>query len=135
MAAENAAAARTSSETTRAVRAEPLTMRCGLTDPQRVGAGAVVSHDRRLAAITDTYGRVAVLDLNRGHIIRLIKGCRDAQCAFVQVFKVPSSLIKNYIVPSLSYNYLYNSGFRSSKLMTKSSNCLQLRTRNVPYFS
>lgn len=44
-----------------------------------------VSPDRRLAAFADGYGRVAVLDVTKGHLIRLIKGCRDAQCAFVQV--------------------------------------------------
>ncbi|KAG6438671.1 hypothetical protein O3G_MSEX000134 [Manduca sexta] len=70
------------------VRSEPLTMRSGLYDTQRVGTVAVVSPDRRLAAFVDSFGRVALLDVNRGHLVRLFKGCRDAQCAFVQLFEV-----------------------------------------------
>ncbi|KAJ8721530.1 hypothetical protein PYW07_002305 [Mythimna separata] len=68
------------------IRSEPLSMRNGLYDGQRHGNVVAVSPDRRLAAIVDSFGRVAVLDVTRGHLIRLIKGCRDAQCAFVQIF-------------------------------------------------
>lgn len=60
-------------------------MRNGLYDGQRHGNLVAVSPDRRLAATVDSFGRVAVLDVTRGHLIRLIKGCRDAQVAFVQV--------------------------------------------------
>lgn len=67
------------------VRSEQLLMRAGLYDSQRHGTVVAVSPDRRLAAVADNVGRVAVLDVQRGHLIRLFKGYRDAQCAFVQV--------------------------------------------------
>lgn len=67
------------------VRSETLTLRSGLYDAQRQGSSVVISPDRRLAAIADSFGRVAVLDVKKGHLIRLFKGYRDAQCAFVQV--------------------------------------------------
>lgn len=70
------------------IRSEPLSLRSGLHDAQRHGTSVTVSPDRRLAAVVDSFGRVAVLDVNRGHLIRLIKGCRDAQCAFVQIFEL-----------------------------------------------
>ncbi|XP_059049592.1 rab3 GTPase-activating protein non-catalytic subunit-like [Achroia grisella] len=70
------------------VRTEPLSMRNGLYDVQRQGTSVVVSPDRRLAAVVDSFGRVSVLDIKRGHLIRLFKGCRDVQCAFVQIFDV-----------------------------------------------
>lgn len=67
------------------IRSETLSMRNGLHDAQRYGNLVAISPDRRLAAIVDNFGRVAVLDVLRGHLIRLFKGYRDAQCAFVQV--------------------------------------------------
>ncbi|CAH0702462.1 unnamed protein product [Spodoptera exigua] len=70
------------------IRSEALSMRNGLFDGQRNGNSVAVSPDRRLAAIVDSLGRVAVLDVTRGHLIRLFKGCRDAQCAFVQIFEM-----------------------------------------------
>ncbi|XP_028156168.1 rab3 GTPase-activating protein regulatory subunit [Ostrinia furnacalis] len=70
------------------VKSEALTLRSGLYDTQRQGSSVVISPDRRLAAISDVFGRVAVLDVKRGHLIRLFKGYRDAQCAFVQIFDV-----------------------------------------------
>lgn len=62
-------------------------MRNGIYDIQRHGTTVAISPDRRLAAFADNLGRVAVLDITKGHIIRLFKGCRDAQFAFVQVLK------------------------------------------------
>ncbi|RVE41337.1 hypothetical protein evm_014014 [Chilo suppressalis] len=70
------------------VRSESLSLRNGLLDAQRQGATVAVSPDRRLAAFTDNFGRVAVLDIKKGHLIRMFKGYRDAQCAFVQIFDV-----------------------------------------------
>ncbi|XP_026732336.1 rab3 GTPase-activating protein regulatory subunit [Trichoplusia ni] len=68
------------------IRSEVLSKRNGLYDGQRQGNVVAISPDRRLAAIADSFGRVAVLDVTRGHLIRLFKGYRDAQCAFVQIF-------------------------------------------------
>ncbi|XP_034827248.1 LOW QUALITY PROTEIN: rab3 GTPase-activating protein non-catalytic subunit [Maniola hyperantus] len=68
------------------IRAEQLSMRNGIFDAQRHGTTVAISPDRRLAAFTDSLGRVAVLDISKGYVIKLFKGCRDAQCAFVQIF-------------------------------------------------
>ncbi|CAK1540482.1 unnamed protein product [Leptosia nina] len=82
------------------IRAESLIMRNGISDPLRCGTSVIVSPDRRLAAITDNLGRVSVLDVNKGYLIRLFKGYRDAQCAFIQLFdsdtkKPQISLVKD----------------------------------------
>lgn len=63
-------------------------MRSGLYDAQRHGTMVTISPDRRLAAFVDNFGRVAILDINKGYLVRLFKGCRDAQCAFVQVSSI-----------------------------------------------
>lgn len=76
----------TSVSTEPLVRAESLALRNGICDTQRHGSAIAISPDRRLAAVADNLGRVAVVDVKRGHLIRLFKGYRDAQCAFVQVF-------------------------------------------------
>ncbi|XP_032515034.2 rab3 GTPase-activating protein non-catalytic subunit [Danaus plexippus] len=68
------------------IKAESLSMRNGIYDSQRSGTFVSISPDRRLAAFTDSLGRVSVLDISKGYIIRLFKGCRDAQCAFIQIF-------------------------------------------------
>ncbi|XP_013187310.1 rab3 GTPase-activating protein non-catalytic subunit [Amyelois transitella] len=73
------------------IRSESLYMRYGLYDSQRQGTSVVVSPDRRLAAITDNFGRIAVLDVKKGYLIRLFKGYRDAQCGFVQLFDVENN--------------------------------------------
>ncbi|KAM3964297.1 LOW QUALITY PROTEIN: rab3 GTPase activating protein [Aphomia sociella] len=83
------------------VRSEPLSMRNGLFDPQRQGTSVAVSPDRRLAAVTDSFGRVAVLDIKRGHMIRLFKGNRDAQCAFVQIYDADNKIPKQAIAKEI----------------------------------
>lgn len=93
------------------IRSEPLSLRSGLHDAQRHGTSVTVSPDRRLAAVVDSFGRVAVLDVNRGHLIRLIKGCRDAQCAFVQVSF--SSLFIEHIQKKTGQVYMFD-GFSIS---------------------
>lgn len=67
------------------IRTEVLSMRNGIYDTQRHGTFVAISPDRRLAAFADNLGRVAVLDISSGFLIKLFKGYRDAQCAFVQV--------------------------------------------------
>ncbi|KAL4715515.1 hypothetical protein ACJJTC_009141 [Scirpophaga incertulas] len=83
------------------VKAESLSLRNCLIDLQRQGTSVVVSPDRRLAAFTDNYGRVAILDIKKGHLIRLIKGCRDAQCAFIQIFDVDKKVPQTAVVKNL----------------------------------
>jgi hypothetical protein len=38
----------------------------------------------RLAALSDNFGRVLLLDTVQNIVIRMWKGYRDAQCAFVE---------------------------------------------------
>ncbi|XP_072938596.1 rab3 GTPase-activating protein non-catalytic subunit [Epargyreus clarus] len=80
----------TSTNTEPLIRSEMLSMTNGIYDTQRLGIKVSISPDRRLAAFVDNLGRVAVLDVTKGYVIRLFKGCRDAQCAFVQIFDAES---------------------------------------------
>ncbi|KAF5291197.1 hypothetical protein FQA39_LY14439 [Lamprigera yunnana] len=65
--------------------AEPMGCRFSICDLRRTAISIVLSQDRRLAAVTDTLGRVVIIDCRRGTVLRLLKGYRDGQCAFVQV--------------------------------------------------
>lgn len=64
---------------------EPMACRFGLCDIRRNAFSVVLSPDHRYAAISDSVGRVLVVDVNRGVTIRMFKGYREAQCAFIQV--------------------------------------------------
>lgn len=106
------------------IRSEALSMRNGLYDSQRHGSLVAVSPDRRLAAIVDSFGRVAVLDVTRGHLIRLFKGCRDAQCAFVQIFEMDDNKPQLSVVKELKraiFLIIYNpkKGLIDIRLMQK----------------
>lgn len=59
--------------------------RFGLCDLRRSGEGIILSPNKKLAAISDALGRVILLDTYKGIAIRIFKGYRDAQCAFIQV--------------------------------------------------
>ncbi|XP_045532220.1 rab3 GTPase-activating protein regulatory subunit isoform X1 [Pieris brassicae] len=108
------------------IRAESLAMRNGLYDPQRYGTSVVVSPDKRLAAITDNLGRVSILDINKGYLIRLFKGYRDAQCAFIQLFdsdtkKPQLSMVKD--IKRTMFLIIYNpkKGLIDIRLMQRGS--------------
>lgn len=59
--------------------------RFGLSDIRRSAVSVVLSPDRCFAATSDSLGRVLVVDRSRGVATRMLKGYRDAQCAFIQV--------------------------------------------------
>lgn len=59
--------------------------RFGLCDLRRSGEGIILSPNRKLAAVNDALGRVLLIDTYKGIAIRIFKGYRDAQCAFIQV--------------------------------------------------
>ncbi|XP_018329568.1 rab3 GTPase-activating protein regulatory subunit [Agrilus planipennis] len=65
--------------------AEPMGCRFGICDLRRNGVEIILSPNRRLAAITDVLGRICLLNVHEGVVIRLFKGYREAQCAFLQV--------------------------------------------------
>jgi Rab3 GTPase-activating protein non-catalytic subunit len=65
---------------------EILYPRHELVDYQRTGCNIFVSPSNyQLAAVTDTLGRIFLLDINKGIPIRMWKGYREAQCGFIDV--------------------------------------------------
>ncbi|CAM1313278.1 RAB3GAP2 (predicted) [Pycnogonum litorale] len=50
----------------------------------RCGDTVRVSPNKTLAAVTDSYGRVVLLDVKRGIAVRIWKGYRDAQCGWLE---------------------------------------------------
>ncbi|GAB1601306.1 rab3 GTPase-activating protein non-catalytic subunit-like isoform X2 [Argonauta hians] len=65
--------------------ATTLPLRFGLPDKRRHAESIVLSPNNKYAATTDSYGRVILLDVQRGIGIRMWKGYRDAQVGWVQV--------------------------------------------------
>lgn len=68
-----------------------LAARFGLPDKRRIGESIVLSPDGRLAATTDCFGRVMIIDANQGYALRIWKGYRDAQIAWICVKQDVSS--------------------------------------------
>ncbi|XP_043367671.1 rab3 GTPase-activating protein non-catalytic subunit isoform X3 [Dermochelys coriacea] len=64
--------------------ATPLAVRFGLPDSRRHGESICLSPCNTLAAVTDDFGRVLLLDVTRGLAIRMWKGYRDAQIGWIQ---------------------------------------------------
>uniref|UniRef100_A0A0A1WZV5 Rab3 GTPase-activating protein regulatory subunit n=1 Tax=Zeugodacus cucurbitae TaxID=28588 RepID=A0A0A1WZV5_ZEUCU len=54
-------------------------------DGKRDGYTIALAPNGQLAAVTDNLDRVVLVDLQRGVLLRVWKGYRDAQCAFVPV--------------------------------------------------
>uniref|UniRef100_A0A4W3K1D4 RAB3 GTPase activating protein subunit 2 (non-catalytic) n=1 Tax=Callorhinchus milii TaxID=7868 RepID=A0A4W3K1D4_CALMI len=67
--------------------ATPLSVRFGIPDSRRRGETICLSPCNTLAAVTDDFGRVILLDVMRGVAIRMWKGYRDAQVGWVQVME------------------------------------------------
>ncbi|KAL0267477.1 UNVERIFIED_CONTAM: hypothetical protein PYX00_009733 [Menopon gallinae] len=65
--------------------AEQLRCRFGLCDLWRHGSSIITSPDGRLSAITDSLGRIFLIENNTGIARRLWKGYREAQCGFLEV--------------------------------------------------
>ncbi|XP_057626347.1 rab3 GTPase-activating protein non-catalytic subunit isoform X2 [Chionomys nivalis] len=67
--------------------ATPLAVRFGLPDSRRHGESICLSPCNTLAAVTDDFGRVILLDVARGIAIRMWKGYRDAQIGWIQIIE------------------------------------------------
>ncbi|XP_053315627.1 rab3 GTPase-activating protein non-catalytic subunit isoform X2 [Spea bombifrons] len=65
--------------------ATPLAVRFGLPDSRRHGESISLSPCNTLAAVTDDFGRVILLDVGRGVAVRMWKGYRDAQVGWMQI--------------------------------------------------
>ncbi|KAK4305761.1 hypothetical protein Pmani_022352 [Petrolisthes manimaculis] len=65
--------------------ATPLPYRWSIPDKKRIGMTVSLASGRRLAAVTDDFGRVTLVDVQRGVTLRMWKGYRDADCGWVEV--------------------------------------------------
>ncbi|EDW04033.1 rab3 GTPase-activating protein regulatory subunit [Drosophila grimshawi] len=61
----------------------PMRTRCRLYDGKRDGLSLILAPGGKLAAVTDNLDRVMLVDTQQAIILRVWKGYRDAQCAFV----------------------------------------------------
>lgn len=59
-------------------------------DKGRHATSIVASPDKRLAAVTDDYGRVLMVDITNWIVVRMWKGYRSAQCGWIEVKRKPS---------------------------------------------
>ncbi|ERL83997.1 rab3 GTPase-activating protein regulatory subunit-like [Dendroctonus ponderosae] len=64
---------------------ENMALRFGLCDLRRTASEIFLSPSKKLAAVSDSLGRVLLIDSYRGVILKNFKGYREAQCAFLQV--------------------------------------------------
>ncbi|XP_074646161.1 rab3 GTPase-activating protein non-catalytic subunit-like isoform X2 [Tubulanus polymorphus] len=80
--------------------ATPLPIRFGLPDKRRQGESIQLSPNNKLAVTTDSYGRIVLIDVDKGIAIRMWKGYRDAQVAWVEV-KEDSSRSKKVVRTAL----------------------------------
>ncbi|XP_070498879.1 rab3 GTPase-activating protein non-catalytic subunit [Chironomus tepperi] len=65
---------------------ETLYPRHELVDYQRTGCNIYMSPiNYQIAAVTDTLGRIVLIDIAKGIPIRMWKGYREAQCGFIEV--------------------------------------------------
>lgn len=62
-----------------------LPLRYSITDQRRDGTSITLSPDKRLAATTDEFGRVMLISVKQGIILRTWKGYRDAECGWIPV--------------------------------------------------
>uniref|UniRef100_A0A2C9KPH8 Rab3-GAP regulatory subunit N-terminal domain-containing protein n=1 Tax=Biomphalaria glabrata TaxID=6526 RepID=A0A2C9KPH8_BIOGL len=76
--------------------ATPLSLRFGLPDKRRVGENIILSPNNNYAATTDSFGRVILIDVQRGVAVRMWKGYRDAQLGWVEVKEENVEPCKNH---------------------------------------
>lgn len=67
------------------IPSEPMTLRYGLCDLQRVSLNVWLAPGNKVAAVSDNLGRIILVDCDRGIALRVWKGYRDAQCSFIRV--------------------------------------------------
>ena len=65
---------------------EPISLYagCEIHDHPRQITSCKIDPDGELAAVTDTLGRVSLIDLSTKHIVRMWKGYRDTSCSWIQ---------------------------------------------------
>ncbi|XP_053212527.1 rab3 GTPase-activating protein non-catalytic subunit-like [Panonychus citri] len=60
-----------------------------LYDQYRIGVKICISPTREMAAVCDEFGRVCLVNLSDGLVIRMWKGYRDAQCGWIESYENP----------------------------------------------
>lgn len=65
--------------------AVPLPYISSIPDKRRIGVTVDLSPSRKLAAVTDDFGRVTVIDMLTKTALRMWKGYRDAGCGWLEV--------------------------------------------------
>ncbi|GFS02472.1 rab3 GTPase-activating protein non-catalytic subunit-like [Elysia marginata] len=75
--------------------AAPLPLRFGLPDRRRAGDVIMLSPCNNYAATTDSFGRVILVDVQRGMAVRMWKGYRDAQVGWIEVKEENAEREKN----------------------------------------
>ncbi|XP_044732271.1 rab3 GTPase-activating protein regulatory subunit [Chrysoperla carnea] len=81
-----------------AIPAEPIGCRFGIHDVRRIADKLILSPDKTLAVISDSLGRIVLIDTHRGVCIRMWKGYREAEYSFVQIHE-ESALKRTKSVP------------------------------------
>lgn len=71
---------------------DPIKLYAGyeIHDPPRQITTCSIDPEGNLAAITDTLGRVSLVDLSTKHIVRMWKGYRDSVCHWIQTPRLTS---------------------------------------------
>lgn len=69
----------------RLVSTELMALRYAFYDDHRATLRVWLSAQNRLAAISDSLGRIILVDCSRNIVLRIWKGYRDSQCSFIQV--------------------------------------------------
>lgn len=70
----------------------PKSNSISLFDRERLATTIVSSPDKRLAAVTDDFGRVLLVDATNWIVVRVWKGYRSAQCGWIEVKRNPDEL-------------------------------------------
>ncbi|KAL3269925.1 hypothetical protein HHI36_008982 [Cryptolaemus montrouzieri] len=65
--------------------ADQMGCRFGLCDLHRTANSIILSPNHKLAAVSDSLGRVILVDTGKGVAVQVLKGYRNAQCSFIQV--------------------------------------------------
>ena len=60
-----------------------LPSRFGINDQRRHGETIIMAPANNLAAVTDSFARVTLIDMVKGITIRIFKGYRDAQIGWI----------------------------------------------------
>lgn len=70
--------------------------RSALFDKGRLATSIVASPDKRLAAVTDDFGRVMLVDITNWLVLKIWKGYRNAQCGWIEIKRNPGEATSPY---------------------------------------